>query len=140
MKLPPNEPEPTLLPENILPMSGEAAEELEILLDEKQKDAFCLNRHRRVVVNHHRRALECSDCGKVIDPFDYVLQWAHEGRHAMGALKNIDARRKVAYGQFNMLEKRIDNLRAQLKRLGHPQPQLERQAYRNDLLNAENRA
>lgn len=134
---PPVEESITEASENIVPMNEEATESLEIIMSDVEKDKYCANHHGRVKVEKHRRLLICQDCGKAIDPFDYVLEWAQKGDRKMKALKFVEAKSRIAHRQFEHLETRIKNLRAQLKRMGHEQPKVEIMDYRHDLLNAD---
>lgn len=103
----------------------------------QQGPVFCDKHCRNVWADDHRRVVICRDYGKVIEAYDYLKQWAHEGDRRNSALKGIIARTRIAQAQFADLERRINNLRASLKRMGRPQQDVERREYRQHLLGAD---
>jgi hypothetical protein len=136
-KVEPKDPERPGVPENIVPISDEAEREIAITKSNAHKDKYCSSHHGSVIVDSHTRTLECKECGKVIDAFDYLNEWAEKGHRHMAGLKLLEAKTRIAAGELRQLDKRIDNLRAQLKRMGHPQPEVERREYKNAILNAD---
>ncbi len=88
-------------------------------------------RHKNVVVDGQARTVICSDCGFVLDPFDYMMDWATEGDRRMQALREATVQRRVAETEIASLETRIKNARATLRRCGQPQPDDERRLFRD---------
>lgn len=76
----------------------------------------------------------------MIDAFDYLEQWAAEGDARMSELKSIAVQLRVNRAEFYDLERKIKNLRSQLKRKGHPQPLEERQAFNSARWNPHSEA
>jgi len=114
----------------------ESEHTLEIERKPKTPKAYCYDHLRHVIVDSENRTIECKLCGNIVDPFAYIEKWAIEGERRMAGLDGIKARIRIANAEFKRLEQRVDNMRAQLKRAGNPQPEVERREYRNALLNA----
>jgi len=128
------EVEPDTLDAKIVPMNDSIGGDLEIRRAHN-KEHPCVMRHKNVVVDGKARTAICSDCGFVIDPFDYLMDWATEGDRRLQALKAIRVQQKIAETEFAALETRIKNARATLRRAGQPQPAEERRLFDHAHLN-----
>lgn len=122
-------------PSNVIGIDPAAQAELEITLAHRARD-YCPGWHKRVTVSEHLRALVCNDCGKVIDSFDFVQDWARTGDHKMSGLRGLEARSKIVAAEVTKLEHRLQTLRAALKKIGHPQPEEEKREYYSQMCNA----
>lgn len=76
---------------------------------------FCDSRCKRVHVVEKLRMLECQDCKRTIDPFDYVMRWALEGDSRLRSLKELDAEIRKRNVELNELKIDISNAKARLK-------------------------
>lgn len=128
---------PELVPDNIVGINPEADRELEMLKVERARKWPCSGRHRKVFVDSVDRKLTCRTCGFVVDPFDYVEEWANDGERRMTGLQRIQTQAKLTAAELAKLTKQLESVRGKLKRDGFPQPEVERQAFKQALLNAE---
>lgn len=115
-------------PDNIIQLRPGADAALEIQLKSKEASK-CYRQHKNITVDAETRSVVCTHCGFVVDPFDYLLEWAREGERRMDGLKGIEHKRRVMQAEHDDLQRMIVNLRAQLKRAGHPQTAESKRAY-----------
>lgn len=118
----------------IIPMNSSIGVDLEIRRVQNAERP-CVTRHKNIVVDEKTRTITCTECGYVIDPFDYLLEWAREGDRRLQALNAIRVRQRVAEAECALLETRLKNARASLRRAGQSQPAEERQLFRHASLN-----
>ena len=76
---------------------------------------FC--RHLYVVVCEKTRMLECDKCGQVIDPFDYMWEWANCDRNLAGQRDIMKKEIKRLNADLAELKKDERNTKARLKRM-----------------------
>lgn len=107
--------------DKIVPMTAAIGAELAIRRVQS-RDRVCTLRCKNVVVDEKARTVICTDCGFVLDPFEYLLKWAEEGDRRMAGLRSIEIQRKVTQAEFDDLTRRVENMRQVLKRAGSPQP------------------
>lgn len=110
-----------LEPSNVVAINEDAAKQLEILRKEhshQEEYRHCIGLHKRIMVDDIKRTVTCEECGRVVDAFDYLFQWAKEGSRRMTGLKSLDVQIRVKNAEVRDLERKISNLRATLKRLG----------------------
>lgn len=107
--------------DKIVPMTAAIGTELAIRRAQSG-DRVCPLRCKNVVVDGKARTVICTDCGFVLDPFEYLLKWAEEGDRRMAKLRSIEIQRKVTQAECDDLTRRVENLRQTLKRGGSPQP------------------
>lgn len=119
----------------IIPIRDSLLTDLEISKKKRDDERVCIGQHKRVEVDDIHRLVICRDCGFTLDPFDYLMDWATEGDRRMGAIKELVIKRKVLESEYADLERRITNARAVLRRLGYPQSDQSRDAYRTALWN-----
>lgn len=110
-----------ILPSNVVAINDDASKHLEILRAEKQEESMlvrCYGLHKQVEVDGITRTIKCMKCGRTLDPFDYLEQWAKEGDRRMTGLKGLDIQLRVRNAELRDLERKVGNLRSALKRLG----------------------
>lgn len=108
-------------PANVVAINEEAARHLEIL--RKQEPPYdyiggCIGLHKKIEVDGVTRTVKCLQCGRTIDAFDYLMQWAKEGDRRMTGLKGLDVESRVKTAEVRDLTQKIASLRSTLKRLG----------------------
>lgn len=73
--------------------------------------------HRSVYVVEDTRMLECQQCSKVIDPFEYLMDRAKQNhRHDM-VRESLKRESKRLEGEVEELKRQKRNLQAQVRRL-----------------------
>ena len=83
-------------------------------LKPKRSSKFC--RCNRVFVVEDTRMLECQSCGKIIDPFDFLMKEAKQQQlfvFEVSHLKNERDRLQKEVGELKQVKR---NLKAQVKR------------------------
>ena len=81
----------------------------------KSKYTGC--KHLKILVVEDTRLLECSDCGKAIDPFDHLLRYANGQQRIVWNLKHVKIELKEIQEKIVVLKKDKINLQAQVNRL-----------------------
>lgn len=76
----------------------------------------CIRRCRRVVCDEKTRTLECQDCKRTIDPWDYLAQWAREGDRRCSALKEMDVTITKKQQEIERLKMDLQNIKQQVRR------------------------
>ncbi len=120
---------------NVVPMDAAAAVHLGIIRARKPEKPRCYGLHKKVSVDSEERLVECAACGHIVDPFDYLEQWAIEGERKSAALAQIETLRRIAQAEHDDLMRKVVNLRQRLKRAGQPQPEVERAHYQRQRWN-----
>lgn len=80
-----------------------------------RNEGFC--RHKYVLVDEKTRTLECDACGQVIDPYDFMWEWAIGDRKleiTKQALKDEVTRLRQ---EVENLKREEQNARTRLRRL-----------------------
>ena len=83
-------------------------------LTPKRKTGFC--RCARVFVVEQTRMLECQDCGKVIDPFDFMMQEAKKQNSHVYQISHLKHEKEKLIDEVEDLKRQRRNLKAQVKR------------------------
>ena len=99
--------------ENVISFYGSS--QLEITSKE-QKRPYCLKQCKNVQVDDIKRHIVCTDCGRAMEAFDYVMRWAAKGDSRMRALKELDVEITKKNAQLSELKSAVQNVKAQLKR------------------------
>jgi len=81
-----------------------------------------------VYVCEHTRMLECQTCGKVIDPFDFMLKEARSQQNAVWGIKNLRNEHEKLDLAVSQLKKDKNNLNQQVRRLKNKRGKLEDQS------------
>lgn len=116
-------------PDNVIALNKASVAHLEILKKARAEKFTCYGIHKRVVVDSETRTVECATCGRIVDAFDYLEQWATEGDRRMEELKAIRVQIKIANTELRDLGRKLNNMRGALKRGGQPQTKEERAVY-----------
>jgi len=74
-------------------------------------------RHTHVLVDEKTRMLECDACKQVIDPFDYMWEWANRDRNLAWTREALKRHIERLSQEVAALKKDERNTRARLKRL-----------------------
>lgn len=138
--LPPAQPEIVDL-DNVVAINPDSEKELEITRKRiSERFMKCSGIHGQILVDSKTRTIQCSKCGFVIDPFEYIDQWAREGESRMDGLEGIKVRTRIARMEYEDLQRKIKNARSVLKRSGQPQSMEERGFWQNEAYRAEHAA
>lgn len=81
----------------------------------KRNEDFC--RHTYVVVCEKTRMLECDKCEQVIDPFDYMWEWANRDRNLAWQRDIMQKDIKRLNAEIITLKTDERNTKARLRRL-----------------------
>ncbi len=113
---------------NIIRLEG--GKPLEIELKERgEKHCSCNWRGSEpasIVVDDELRQVTCEDCKRVIDPFDYLLDWAKSGHRRMTGIKGLDVEIKQKSAELLQIKAAITRERAKLRKANPNAPELER--------------
>lgn len=110
-------PEPPADSENLVSfVTGKPVSEFP-LTSVRHTPGYCIGNHRRVYVVEGTRMLECQDCKKAIDPFDYLLTWAHKGDSRLSSLRDMDAQIAKRHAELKRIRMDVDNAKSQLQRV-----------------------
>lgn len=123
--------------DNIVGINPGIDKELEILRVHNARKWPCSGIHKNVLVDAVSRTVTCRTCGFVIDPFEYMHDWAKEGDRRMRGLEVLKVKSRILNAEVATLIKRLESIRGKLKRSGHPQPDVERAAFHQNMSNAE---
>lgn len=88
----------------------------------KPNREYCAGRCRRVFVVEKTRTLQCRDCKRIIEPFDYLMQRAQECDRRIYDLSGLDAEIRMRRAERDDLKREVDNLKAQRRRLNQARP------------------
>lgn len=86
------------------------------VVDEKPVGIYC-HGHPRIRVDQHSRTVQCADCGKVIDPFDYIVSGAVSIRRGWQLLEQVQASVREKSEKVRELEKERKRLTPIVRRL-----------------------
>lgn len=110
-------PEPKGDEENIVSFrDGKPLTDSGFPLTMTERPGYCTGWCRRVFVCEKRRMLQCQDCGKMMEAFDYVEEWARKGDARLSALRELAVQIKTREAELARLKMDITNAKAQLKR------------------------
>ena len=85
-------------------------------LEPKRVETYCVNHCQRVLVCEQTRDLECQDCGRTIEAFDWMWKLACEGRTHLDFAKRAQEERKVAFNELEAVKEALKSERAKLRR------------------------
>jgi len=84
----------------------------------ESKDLHAHNcQHERITIHELERTLMCTDCGSVLDPFDYLRGHAVALRRGWERYQSVVAREREIRENLVRLEKEQKRLKAQVSRL-----------------------
>ncbi len=81
-----------------------------------KRDYFAC-KHGSVYVVEHSRSIECKTCGKVFDPFDFLLKHAMKQQNAMFDVSSLVSEKEKLSLEVERLKKEKRNIQAQIRRL-----------------------
>ena len=84
-------------------------------LEPKRREGFC--QHPHVFVCEQSRQLECSICEQIIDPFDYLYEWACKDRNLMSTRDALRKEIEKLKAELEALKRDERNTKQRLKRL-----------------------
>lgn len=105
---------------NIINIHGEPLEMKEI----ERKSDFCSSHHKKINVDEHERMIVCRECGKVIDPFNYILGWAREGTRRMQRLDAMDAEIRTKHQQLEEVKTALAREKARVRKINPDAPEV----------------
>lgn len=73
--------------------------------------------HNHIEVDETERIIECSDCEKRVDAFDFIMSLAHKENRHFWRLDEIKRMTDVLENEMRELQRRVKNLKAQERRL-----------------------
>lgn len=109
---------------NIIPINESVAQSLEFT-QKTNSVRPCIGVRHHLEVDEMLRTIRCLKCGHVLDPFDYILEWAKICDREVSGLSALRIQKKIMQAEHDDLERKVANLRATLKRHGNPQPKAE---------------
>ena len=109
-------PDTTVDGENVVSFFGKERPESGLPLSLERRKLYCAGWCRRVLVREERRDLICQDCGRVIDCYDYLHEWAARGDNRMARLKELTVEIKKREGELLAIRADVDNAKAQRRR------------------------
>jgi outer membrane murein-binding lipoprotein Lpp len=83
--------------------------------DSRPEDIFCYQ-HTKIWIDEHTRVLTCQKCGKVIDPYVYVLLWANKETALFSNIKQLTFEQNRLEQSNEKLKKEAQALKSQIKR------------------------
>jgi hypothetical protein len=87
-----------------------------ISMDSKRA-GLCLSSCQNIVVDEQERLIACADCGRVLDPFEWLLRKANMGQAVLGELKTLREEVKSKRAELDRLKILVVNERDRLKRV-----------------------
>lgn len=113
-----------LPPKNITPMRPG----IQLPLTSKRKE-HCKEWCRRVVVDEKTRMLECECCKRVMEPFDYVWEWAVNGNNLAETHRDLDRQIRQKREELEKLKTLVTQERAKARKAGVPDQIIRRIQY-----------
>tara|TARA_R110000796_G_C14365335_1_gene413322 strand:+ start:118 stop:417 length:300 start_codon:yes stop_codon:yes gene_type:complete len=81
----------------------------------KSTTDFCL--HRYVEIDEEKRQVECTECGMVVSPYDFLVKTAYEESSSFDRLNAIKKELAKKEKRYKFLLKEIDRLNLLRKKL-----------------------
>ncbi|MBO9492101.1 hypothetical protein J7384_17195 [Endozoicomonas sp. G2_1] len=73
--------------------------------------------HTKIDLDEHRRVIECTECRKIFEPFDYLLKWANGQQRIIWKITAAKHEAESLNNQIKELKRQKRNLQAQVNRL-----------------------
>lgn len=105
---------------NIIDIRGEP---LEIIAADKEHRT-CLSSCRKVLVDFEDRTVECRECGRILDPFDYLKGWALEGKGRMQRLKSLDDEIRLKHNELEIIKTALAREKAKVRKINPDAPEV----------------
>ena len=90
-------------------------DEIRLPVTVKAQKAFCS--HPGILLDPDYRVVECQKCGAVIDPFDYLVEWANHDRNLNTMRRRIKREIKIKSKILEDLKRQEQNTKVRIKRL-----------------------
>lgn len=81
---------------------------------QKPDKAFC--RHAGVTLVEASRTIECSDCGSLLEPFDWALRWVNKNSRERQQVEQMRKERQSLLASIEKLRREEKNTKSRLKR------------------------
>jgi hypothetical protein len=121
---PPIETVPPQPQTKIVDIRGNPITDLEIAAKEKEKK-YCLSHHKNIWVDEHLRQIECRECGQIIDPFDYIQDWAIKGDRRMQHLQFLDDEAQKKKGEIEIMKAVLAREKAKVRKINPDAPEVQ---------------
>lgn len=72
-------------------------------------------RHDKIIIDDHARIINCQQCGKVVDPYDYVLALASKEARLFASLAQLKKEQQELMATREKLKNDVRNAKARLK-------------------------
>lgn len=82
-----------------------------------EREGFAYCSHDRITLDEHARSVRCTDCGKVFDPFSYLLSNALSIQRAWLSHKEVMRKASEKMESVEALTKEEKRLKARVKLL-----------------------
>lgn len=76
--------------------------------------------HKQMLADEHNKVLECSECGYIMHPWDYVFNIAKKEENIFNHLKYTKMEQIRLDDELKELKRKINNAKAQLRRVNKP--------------------
>jgi len=73
--------------------------------------------HTKILLIEHKRVIECEQCEKIIEPFDYLWDWANKQQRIKWRIDSAKSEAQNLEEKVIELTKQKRNLQAQVNRL-----------------------
>lgn len=91
--------------------------EIKSRLISKKENKYNRCKHRHVEIDDHTKMLECTSCGYIMTPYDYVLRLAERETNIFNNLKYAKMEHSQLNDELKELKRKIKNAKAQLNRV-----------------------
>lgn len=118
---PPTMPQSAEAPDKIIDLRGEP---LEITSSANEPAGYCMSHCKRIVVDEDTRTIECKECGRIVEPFDYLAGWAKEGDRRMERLKSLDVEITKTNAELFSIKQVLARERAKVRRINPDAPEV----------------
>ena len=84
-----------------------------------KKQSFNCCAHKQMLADDHNKVLECSECGFVMLPWDYVWSMAKKEENLFNHLKYTKMEQVRLDEELKELKRKVNNAKAQLRRINN---------------------
>lgn len=86
---------------------------------------YCESHCKNVTVDEDERLVECKECGRVVDPFAYLLYWAQEGSRRMERLRHLDTEIRQQKAEIEQLKAVLSRERSKVRKINQDAPEVQ---------------
>lgn len=116
----PPEPLPPVDESKIIDIRGEPLE----ITEGDRKEIYCRSHHKQIYLDEHSRSVSCRECGKEIDPFDYLMYWAREGGRRMERLKALDDELRIKFNEVEAMKAVLAREKSKVRKINPDAPEV----------------